>query len=108
MEIPETSVADLTRRLPRVEGQLRGIQQMVADERDCGDIVTQMSAGCKALDRQRADLVHRSPRSIRSRGIRRRRRPEGVHETRLTLTQRPARDSITHAHRASCFNPTHS
>ncbi|MEO6125373.1 MAG: metal-sensitive transcriptional regulator [Ilumatobacteraceae bacterium] len=50
MEIPENTVADLTRRLRRVEGQLRGIQQMLADERDCRDIVTQMSAASKALD----------------------------------------------------------
>lgn len=50
MEIPEDTVADLTRRLRRVEGQLRGIQQMLADERDCRDIVTQMSAASKALD----------------------------------------------------------
>jgi len=50
MDIPENTVADLTRRLRRVEGQLRGIQQMLADERDCRDIVTQMSAASKALD----------------------------------------------------------
>ena len=50
MEIPETTVTDLTRRLRRVEGQLRGIQQMLAEERDCRDIVTQMSAASKALD----------------------------------------------------------
>lgn len=50
MEIPEKTVADLTRRLRRVEGQIRGIQQMIAEERDCRDIVTQMSAASKALD----------------------------------------------------------
>ena len=50
MEIPENTVADLTRRLRRVEGQLRGIQQMLVEERDCRDIVTQMSAASKALD----------------------------------------------------------
>ena len=50
MEIPEDTAADLTRRLRRVEGQIRGIQQMLADERDCRDIVTQMSAASKALD----------------------------------------------------------
>jgi DNA-binding FrmR family transcriptional regulator len=50
MEIPEETVADLTRRLRRVEGQVRGIQQMLADQRDCRDVVTQMSAASKALD----------------------------------------------------------
>lgn len=50
MEIPEATVDDLTKRLRRVEGQIRGIQQMIADERDCRDIVTQMSAASRALD----------------------------------------------------------
>ena len=50
MEIPENTVANLTRRLRRVEGQIRGIQQMLAEARDCRDIVTQMSAASKALD----------------------------------------------------------
>ena len=50
MDIPEETVADLTRRLRRVEGQIRGVQQMLTDGRDCRDIVTQMSAASKALD----------------------------------------------------------
>jgi len=50
VEIPEDTVADLNRRLRRVEGQLRGIQQMLAEERDCRDVVTQISAASKALD----------------------------------------------------------
>jgi DNA-binding FrmR family transcriptional regulator len=50
MEIPAEALADVTRRLRRVEGQLRGIQQMLADGRDCRDVVTQMSAASKALD----------------------------------------------------------
>ena len=50
MDIPEDTVTDLTRRLRRVEGQIRGIQQMLAEARDCRDIVTQMSAASKALD----------------------------------------------------------
>ena len=50
MEIPEETIADLNRRLRRVEGQIRGVQQMLTDGRDCRDIVTQMSAASKALD----------------------------------------------------------
>ncbi len=50
MDIPEETVADLTRRLRRVEGQIRGVQQMLADGRDCRDIVTQISAASKALE----------------------------------------------------------
>ena len=50
MEIPEETVADLQRRLRRVEGQVRGIQQMLAEERDCRDVVTQIAAANKALE----------------------------------------------------------
>ncbi len=50
MELPEETLADLHRRLRKVEGQIRGIQAMLADGRDCRDVVTQMSAAGKAMD----------------------------------------------------------
>lgn len=50
MELPEETVADLTRRLRRAEGQVRGVQQMLAEGRDCRDLVTQLSAVTKALE----------------------------------------------------------
>jgi DNA-binding FrmR family transcriptional regulator len=40
---------DLLRRLRRVEGQVRGITQMVEDGRYCIDVLTQVSAATKAL-----------------------------------------------------------
>ena len=42
----------LTKRLSMVEGQIRGIKQMIEDDRDCNDIVIQLSAitsGLKSL-----------------------------------------------------------
>jgi len=50
VELPEETIADLHRRLRKVEGQVRGIQGMLADGRDCRDVVTQLSAASKALD----------------------------------------------------------
>jgi DNA-binding FrmR family transcriptional regulator len=38
-------------RLARIEGQVRGIQRMVDDERYCIDILTQISAIQAALDK---------------------------------------------------------
>ena len=55
MELPEDTVADLTRRLSRAEGQLRGVQQMLADGRDCREVAQQLSAATKAI--QRAGFV---------------------------------------------------
>ncbi len=40
---------DLLARLRRVEGQVRGIAQMVEDDRYCVDVLTQIAAVTKAL-----------------------------------------------------------
>ena len=57
MELPEETVADLVKRLRRVEGQVRGLQQMLAEGRDCRDVVTQISAANKALEQAGFVLV---------------------------------------------------
>ena len=54
---PETRSDDSIKRLRRVEGQVRGVQQMLADGRDCRDVVTQISAASKALDQAGFVLV---------------------------------------------------
>jgi DNA-binding FrmR family transcriptional regulator len=45
----EMQKTDLLKRLKRVEGQVRGIHQMVEDDRYCIDVLTQISAVTKAL-----------------------------------------------------------
>jgi DNA-binding FrmR family transcriptional regulator len=40
----------LVKRLHRIEGQVRGIERMVEDERYCIDILTQISATTTALE----------------------------------------------------------
>jgi DNA-binding FrmR family transcriptional regulator len=42
---------DLQKRLRRIEGQVRGVERMVEDDRYCIDIVTQVSAIQAALDK---------------------------------------------------------
>ncbi|MDQ8167543.1 MAG: metal-sensitive transcriptional regulator [Gemmatimonadota bacterium] len=37
------------RRLRRIEGQIRGLQQMVEDDRYCADILTQIASAHEAL-----------------------------------------------------------
>ena len=39
----------LIQRLARIEGQLRGLQAMLGEERDCRDIMQQLSAANSAL-----------------------------------------------------------
>ena len=57
MDLPEQTIDDLLKRLRRVEGQIRGIQQMLLDGRECRDVVTQISAASKALDQAGFKLV---------------------------------------------------
>ena len=57
MDLPEQTIDDLLKRLRRIEGQVRGIQQMLTDRRECRDVVTQISAASKALDQAGFKLV---------------------------------------------------
>lgn len=51
MELEETCRRDVVTRLRRVQGQVAGIVAMIEDGRDCADIVTQLAAASRALDR---------------------------------------------------------
>lgn len=57
MELPEEITADLQRRLRRIEGQVRGIQGMLAEDRDCADVVTQIAAVSRAMEQVGFRLV---------------------------------------------------
>ncbi len=48
---------ELAARLARIEGQVRGIQRMVDDDRYCIDILTQISAIQAALDKVALGLL---------------------------------------------------
>jgi len=50
VEINDDVIDDLQRRLRRVEGQVRGIQGMLAEKRECRDVVTQVAAASRALE----------------------------------------------------------
>lgn len=45
------------KRLRRVEGQVRGLQRMVEDDKYCIDILTQVAAATKALQSFSLELV---------------------------------------------------
>jgi DNA-binding FrmR family transcriptional regulator len=45
------------KRLRRVEGQVRGLQRMVEDDKYCIDILTQVSAATKALQSFSLELL---------------------------------------------------
>jgi DNA-binding FrmR family transcriptional regulator len=57
MELPEETIDDLQKRLRRIEGQVRGIQAMLTDGRECADVVTQIAAASKAMEQVGFKLV---------------------------------------------------
>jgi CsoR family transcriptional regulator, copper-sensing transcriptional repressor len=45
----ENNLAEIQNRLRRVEGQVRGLQRLVAEDTYCIDVLTQIAAATKAL-----------------------------------------------------------
>lgn len=57
MDLPDEVVDDVRKRLRRVAGQVAGVERMLADGRECRDVLTQLAAVSKALDRASLKLV---------------------------------------------------
>lgn len=57
MTKPDTS--RIVNRLRRIEGQVRGVAQMVEDDRYCIDILTQVQAVKAALGRAESEILKR-------------------------------------------------
>jgi len=51
------SLSDAVVRLRRVQGQIGGVIQMIESGRDCKDVVTQLAAASRALDRAGFKLI---------------------------------------------------
>ena len=49
--------ASITKRLNRIEGQVRGLSRMVEEDRYCIDVVTQISAVRAALRRAEEEIL---------------------------------------------------
>jgi DNA-binding FrmR family transcriptional regulator len=67
---PEIKASNL-RRLRRIEGQIRGLQRMVEEDRYCADILTQVSSAQEALRAvaralMRNHLTHCAAHAIRT------------------------------------------
>ena len=53
----EDSIAAVLNRLRRAQGQLAGVIAMIEQGRDCKDVVTQLAAVSRALDRAGFKIV---------------------------------------------------
>ena len=50
MTLSDEKLLDLQKRLSRIEGQVRGIRNMIDHHRYCGDVLAQIASVQKALD----------------------------------------------------------
>lgn len=57
LRISEEVAAALVARLRRIEGQVRGLQRMLEEGRDCAEVTQQVAATRAALDRVAMDLI---------------------------------------------------
>ncbi len=73
MELDASALSDVTKRLRRAQGQIGGIIQMIEDGRQCADVLTQIAAASRALDRAGFKLVATGLRQCLA-------RPEGARD----------------------------
>lgn len=71
---------ELVTRLNRVEGQIRGIQKMIEEDRYCIDVLTQMSAAKAALDKITLQIVKDHTRGCVVDAIKHERGDEAIEE----------------------------
>jgi CsoR family transcriptional regulator, copper-sensing transcriptional repressor len=55
--LPPEDRADFVARLKRIEGQARGIRSMIEDERECLDVMQQVSAVKSAVNSLSAEML---------------------------------------------------
>ena len=51
MQLEADTLKSVMNRLKRAQGQLAGVLRMLEEERDCADVVTQLAAVSRALDK---------------------------------------------------------
>ncbi|HEX9354151.1 MAG TPA: metal-sensitive transcriptional regulator [Streptosporangiaceae bacterium] len=57
MKIDDDAEGQVLNRLRRAQGQLAGVISMIESGRDCTDVVTQLAAASRALDRAGFKIV---------------------------------------------------
>ncbi len=57
MELDAAVLDSVIKRLRRAQGQIGGVIRMIEEGRDCADVLTQLAAASRALDRAGFKLV---------------------------------------------------
>ncbi|WP_079480253.1 metal-sensing transcriptional repressor [Halobacillus salinus] len=77
----------INNRLKRIEGQIRGIQKMVEDDRYCVDTLVQISAVTKALNKVGYSLMERHTHHCVSDAIKKGEGEEAIDELMKVIQQ---------------------
>jgi DNA-binding FrmR family transcriptional regulator len=51
VDVDSQTMADVIKRLRRAQGQVGGVIKMIEEGRDCADVITQLAAAARAIDR---------------------------------------------------------
>lgn len=57
MELDAQAMEPVVKRLRRAQGQIGGVIRMIEEGRDCADVLTQLAAASRALDRAGFKIV---------------------------------------------------
>jgi len=57
MELDEEVLEEVVKRLRRAEGQIGGVIRMIEEGRDCAEVLTQLAAASRAINRAGFKLV---------------------------------------------------
>jgi DNA-binding FrmR family transcriptional regulator len=68
VDVDSETMASVTRRLKRAQGQIGGVIKMIEDGRDCADVITQLAAASRALDRAGFQIIATGLEQCASRG----------------------------------------
>ncbi|GGJ71264.1 DNA-binding FrmR family transcriptional regulator [Anoxybacillus voinovskiensis] len=83
----EQEIESIIKRLKRIEGQVRGVQKMVEDNRYCIDILVQISAITAALNKVGLSLLERHVSHCVSKAIREGSGEESIRELMEVINQ---------------------
>jgi DNA-binding FrmR family transcriptional regulator len=57
MELPDSAIDDVRKRLRRAAGQVQAVERMLDEGRECREVVTQIAAATRALEQAGLKLV---------------------------------------------------
>jgi len=57
MDVDSQTMASVIKRLRRAQGQVGGVIKMIEEGRDCSEVVTQLAAASRALDRAGFQII---------------------------------------------------